>query len=132
MYLKSFNCLRAILITAKCGFFLSFKKEIMMNNIKKIVANPQTIAAVALLTIAQMTLADGFNDVNNIAVKVRQGIYVLVGTICGITMLWFFLQAKSGRKTWGDFLELSLYVVGAGASIAFATYLFTKGGSVSF
>jgi tagB2 len=47
-------------------------------------------------------------------------------------MLWFFLQAKGGRKTWGDFFELSLYVVGAGASIAFAAYLFTKGGSVSF
>ena len=86
-------------------FFLSFKKEIIDEQHQKIVANPQTIAAVALLTIAQMTLADGFNDVNNIAVKVRQGIYVLVGTICGITMLWFFLQAKSGRKTWGDFFR---------------------------
>lgn len=104
----------------------------MMYNIKKAVSNPQTIAAVALLTMAQFALADGFNDVNDIAVKVRQGIYLVVGTICGIAMLWFFLQAKSGRKTWGDFFELSLYVVGAGASIAFATYLFTKGGSVSF
>lgn len=104
----------------------------MMYSIKKTVSNTQTIAMVALLTMAQMALADGFNDVNDIAVKVRQGIYLLVGTIAGIVMLWHFLEAKAGHKTWMDFFRICLYTVGAGASIAFTAYLFTKGGSVSF
>lgn len=104
----------------------------MMNNIKKAVNNPKTIATFMLMMAAPLVLADGFNEGAQLATKIRTGIYTIVGIICGITMLWFFIQAKSGRKTWGDFFETCLYVVGAGASIAFATYLFTKGGSMTF
>ena len=46
----------------------------MMNNIKKIVSNTQTIATFALLTVAQMALADGFSEVSSMATTVRTGI----------------------------------------------------------
>lgn len=104
----------------------------MMNNIKTAVNTQKTVAAVVLMMAAPLVLADGFNEGVQLATKIRTGVYSIVGVICGLVMLWFFVQAKSGRKTWGDFFETCFYVVGAGASIAFATYLFTKGGSMSF
>ncbi len=112
-------------------FFLSFKKEMMMNYITKAVTNTQTVATVALLTVAQMTLADGFNEVTTIATNIRAGMYTLVGVLAGAVLLWTVFQIKTGRKTWSDFLETSLLTFVAGGAIVFATYLFTKGGSMS-
>jgi len=130
MYSKSFNCLRAFLITAKCGFFLSFKKEMMMNYIKKAVTNTQTVATVALLAMAQTVLADGFSEVSSMAVTIRTGIYTIVGIVATLCLLWQMAQGFGGRKTWGDILETCLWIVFAGAAIAVGTWLFTKGGSM--
>ena len=49
----------------------------MTNNIKKAVKNTKTIATIALLTMAQLSLADGFNDLNSTATKIRAGLYTL-------------------------------------------------------
>ena len=46
----------------------------MTNNIKKAVNNTKTIATIALLTMAQLSLADGFNDLNSTATKIRAGL----------------------------------------------------------
>ena len=62
-------------------FFLSFKKEMMMNYIKKAVTNTQTVVTVALLAMAQTVLADGFNEVSSMAVTIRTGIYTIVGIV---------------------------------------------------
>ena len=103
----------------------------MMNNIKKIVSNTQTIATFALLTVAQMALADGFSEVSSMATTVRTVIYTIVGVVATICLIWQMAQGFGGRKTWGDILETCLWIVGAGAAIAIATWLFTKGGSVN-
>lgn len=104
----------------------------MMNIIKKVTNNQKAIAVSLLVSVAQFAMADGFSEVNSIATTIRTGIYTLVGILCTIALLWQFFQAKSGRKTWTDILETCLYIVGAGAAIAFGTWLFTKGGSMSF
>lgn len=112
-------------------FFLSFKKEMMMNYIKKAVTNTQTVATVALLVMTQTVLADGFSEVSSMAVTIRTGIYTIVGVVATICLLWQMAQGFGGRKTWGDILETCLWIVGAGGAIVVATWLFTKGGSLS-
>lgn len=104
----------------------------MMGIIRKAVNNHKSIAAAVLVSMAQVAMADGFSEVSQTATTIRNGIYTLVGILCSIGLLWQFFLAKSGRKQWVDILDSCLYIVGAGASIAFATWLFTKGGSMTF
>ena len=103
----------------------------MMNIIKK-VSSYKSIAAVVLFSIAQVAMADGFSEANAAASKFRAGLYLFVGTLFGITLLWAFFQARGGRKSWQDILEECLYIVGAGASLALVTWLFSTGGKMSF
>lgn len=70
----------------------------MTNNIKKAVNNTKTIATIALLTMAQLSLADGFNDLNSTATKIRAGLYTFVGILFSITLLWAFFAAKMDRR----------------------------------
>lgn len=37
-----------------------------------------------------------------------------------------------GRKTWGDIFESCLWILGAGAGVALATWIFTRGQSLTF
>ena len=104
----------------------------MTNNIKKAVNNTKTIAKIALLTMAQLSLADGFNDLNSTATKIRAGLYTFVGILFSITLLWAFFAAKNGQKTWYNILVECLYIVGGGASIGFVAFLFATGGKMSF
>lgn len=87
----------------------------------------------SLLGFANVALAAGFvSDASDMVKTFRTGIYAVVGVLAGLALLWQFVQGWGGRKTWTDILETSLWIVGAGAAIAFATWLFTKGGAMSF
>ncbi|MFD1246049.1 TrbC/VirB2 family protein [Paralysiella testudinis] len=92
----------------------------------------QALLLCSLLGFANMALAAGFDEVSDMAKTVRTAVYALVGVVAGLCLLWQFVQGFGGRKTWTDILETSAWIVGAGAAIAFATWLFTKGGSMSF
>ncbi|MDK4525801.1 TrbC/VirB2 family protein [Kingella kingae] len=88
---------------------------------------------VALGLMTQSAMAAGFaNEAKTMVENIRDGIYIIVGVIATICLLWQFAQGFMGRKTWGDILEACLWIVGAGAAIVLATWLFTKGGSMSF
>lgn len=93
----------------------------------------KAIAICSLMGMGQLALAGGFaDDAKNMITTIRTGIYGLVGVVAGLALLWQFVMGWSGRKQWTDILETSLWIVGAGAAIALATYLFTKGGSMTF
>ena len=93
----------------------------------------RVLAAVTLLGCAQLALAaGGFDDANKLAENVRDGIYAFVGIICTIMLLWQGFQVISHKKDWTDILGTCLGIVFTGAAVAFATYLFTKGGKMKF
>ena len=90
------------------------------------------LAASALALISHGATAAGFDDANQMATNVRAGIYAFIGILAGIVVLWQCFEGSQGRKQWGDILVTCLWVVGAAASIALVTWLWTKGGSMSF
>ena len=88
---------------------------------------------IALGLLAQTAAAAGFaGEAKTMVESIRDGIYIIVGVVATVALLWQFAQGFMGRKTWGDILETSMWIVGAGAAIVLATWLFTKGGSMSF
>lgn len=87
---------------------------------------------VILNLLCPFAMAAGFEgEVTSMITTVRNSIYAIVGVIATVCLLWQFTQGFMGRKTWGDILETSLWIVGAGAAIVIGTWLFTKGGSMS-
>lgn len=93
----------------------------------------QWALAIMFSMIATSAMAAGFEqEAKGLVEKIRDGIYIVVGVIAGITLLWQFVEGWMGRKTWGDILNTSMWVVGGGAAIVFATWLFTAGGKMSF
>lgn len=91
------------------------------------------VALIAFGLFTQTAMAAGFSsEAKTMVESIRDGIYVIVGVIATVALLWQFAQGFMGRKTWGDILETSMWIVGAGAAIVLATWLFTKGGSMSF
>ncbi len=101
------------------------------NNVVRKVA--ESILMVGLLLVSQMAMAQGFaNEADSMVTNVRDGIYLVVGSLAAIALLWCLAQGYMGRKTWGDVLEMGLWIFGAGAAITAATWIFTSGGSISF
>ena len=106
----------------------------MMTIIKKAVPNRNVVLmALFAATTSQMALAAGFQEeASGMITNIRTAVYSVVGVVAGLCLLWQFAQGWAGRKTWSDILETCLWIVGAGAGIALATWLYTKGGSMSF
>jgi hypothetical protein len=93
----------------------------------------QWAVAIFFALFAQAAMAAGFEaEATSMITNIRNGIYTIVGVIATIALLWQFAQGWMGRKTWGDILETSMWIVGAGAGVALATWLFTNGGKMSF
>ncbi|CWN75710.1 TPA: TrbC/VirB2 family protein [Neisseria meningitidis] len=94
----------------------------------------KVMVMVALGLAAQSAMAAGgfANEAKTMVENIRDGIYIVVGVLATVALLWQFAQGFMGRKTWGDILEASMWIVGAGAAIVLGTWLFTKGGSMSF
>lgn len=100
------------------------------NVVRKVV---ESFLMMGLLLISQMAMAQGFaNEAGSMIESIRDGIYLVVGLLACIALLWCLFQGFAGRKTWGDVLEMSLWIFGAGAAITAATWIFTSGGSISF
>lgn len=83
--------------------------------------------------LVQGASAAGFaDDAGNMIKNIRTGIYTVVGIAAGLALLWQFVEGWSGRKSWSDILGTAMWIIGAGAAITLATWLFTKGGSMTF
>lgn len=76
--------------------------------------------------------AGGFNELTDLAKTIRTAIYSLIGIVIAITAVWQCWLGANGRRTWPEVMETGLWAIAAGASIAFFTWLFTKGGSMTF
>ncbi|PZO92992.1 MAG: hypothetical protein DI620_03720 [Haemophilus parainfluenzae] len=63
---------------------------------------------------------------------VRTVIIAVVGIVATIALTWQLAQGFMGRKTWGDIFESCLWILGAGAGVALATWIFTRGQSLTF
>lgn len=90
------------------------------------------LAALPFLLPELAHAAGGFAQATGIITQIRDSIYAIVGICAGLALLWCFAMGWSGRKTWTDVLELGLWIVGAAAAIALATWLWNSGGSMSF
>lgn len=105
-------------------------KQVSKNFVRKVV---ESLMMFALLLGSQMAMAQGFaNEAGSMIENIRDGIYLVVGLLAGCSLLWCLFQGFAGRKTWGDVLEIGLWIFGAGAGITAATWIFTSGGSISF
>ncbi|MGB4882425.1 MAG: TrbC/VirB2 family protein [Neisseria sp.] len=106
-------------------------------NVQKTLSKPALsgqflIMALGLL-ISQVAMAAGFEgEATSMMTNIRTGIYAIVGVAATIGLVWQFAQGWMGRKSWGEIFETCGWIVGAGAGIALATWLFTKGGGMSF
>ena len=106
-------------------------------NVQKTLSKPALsgqflIMALGLL-ISQVAMAAGFEgEATSMMTNIRTGIYAIVGVAATIGLVWQFAQGWMGRKTWGDILETAMWIVGAGAGVTLATWLFTNGGKMSF
>lgn len=92
----------------------------------------KSILTMALLLTCPLAMAQGFaSEINSMGENVRDGIYIFVGTMCGITVIWCVFEGAGGRKTWMDLLHIGLWVFAAGAAIVVTTWIFSQGGSIS-
>lgn len=90
-------------------------------------------AMIAFGLFAQTAMAAGFaNEAKSMVENIRDGIYMIVGVVATLCLLWQFAQGFMARKTWSDVWETCGWIVGAGAAIALGTWLFTSGGKMSF
>ena len=76
--------------------------------------------------------AGGFSEATGPLEKVRDTIYTIVGIVATIALLWQCALGFMQTNDWPDVLGTCLWIVGAGAGIALATYLFTQGGKMKF
>ena len=82
---------------------------------------------------SQFASAQGFvGQVSNVMTQIRDGIVIVVGLVATIALLWQLAEGFMGRKTWPDVLITGAWILGAGAAVALATWIFTTGQSISF
>lgn len=86
------------------------------------------------ILLPQLSFAAGGlqNEAKTMLETVRSAIVIVVGIVATIALLWQFAQGFMGRKTWGDILESCLWILGAGAAVALAGWIFIRGQSISF
>lgn len=101
-------------------------------SIQKSSITKNVLFAAAIALVSQAAMAAGFEDASTMATTIRNGMYTIIGVLAGLALLWQFVQGWGGRKQWTDILETCLWIVGAGAAFALATWFFTKGGAMSF
>lgn len=91
----------------------------------------------ALFLVPEMALAQGSSGgfatgAEGMLKDVSLGIQIIVGVVATIALMWQFAEGYMGRKTWADIFTTSAWIIGAGAGIALATWIFTAGKDISF
>lgn len=109
---------------------------------KKLAIFKNKISNLFVFIMAQMLIADaalaqttggGFSSqASTVITNVRDAIVIVVGLVATIALTWQFAQGFMGRKTWGDIMETSLWIFGAGAGVAAAVWFFNIGKTVTF
>jgi len=93
----------------------------------------QASLVIALLGMAQAAIAQGFAaPIVDRAEEFRDGVFLLVGALASLVVLWQCFQGMTHKKTWPDILETCAWVVGAACSVALVAWLWTMGQSISF
>ncbi len=93
----------------------------------------QASVVMALLGMAQTALAQGFAaPIVDGATQFRDGIFILVGLLASMVVLWQCYEGMSRQKTWPDILVTCAWVVAAAASIAAVAWLWAMGQAMSF
>lgn len=108
----------------------------LLNVGKKKLAQPG-IPRFALMFVlafgAQAALAaGGFNSATSTLEKIRDTVYAIVGILAGLALIVACALGFMGKKDWPDVLKICIWIIFAGAGIAFAAYLFTEGGKMKF
>lgn len=99
----------------------------------KYMIDKKSLAVLGLMFFAQAALAAGGleSEVTSMVTTIRTVIYIIVGGVATIALLWQCAQGFMGRKTWGDVFETMLWIFVSGGSIVLATWAFTTGGRIS-
>ncbi|WP_369582719.1 TrbC/VirB2 family protein [Kingella oralis] len=86
-----------------------------------------------LLSMQTAMAAGGFEaDITKAATSIQNAIYAVVGVLAAIALLCTFAWGYFGKKHITDVLEVCMWIIGAGASIAAATWLFDIGKGIKF
>lgn len=64
--------------------------------------------------------------------ELREAILIVVGVVATIALLWQMAEGFMGKKTWPDVFQTCLWILGAGAAVAIANWVFTTGQGISF
>lgn len=108
----------------------------LLNAGKKKLAQPGIPRFVLMFVLAfgvqAAMAAGGFTQATSTLEKVRDTIYAVVGVCATIALLWQCALGFMKKKDWPDVLGTCLWIIGAGAAVAFATYLFAEGGKMKF
>lgn len=89
----------------------------------------------ALFLVPEMAFAQdgGFSKTaSDMLDDIALGIQVVVGVVATIALMWQFAEGYMGRKTWADIFTTSAWIIGAGAAINLAVWIFTEGTMISF
>ena len=76
--------------------------------------------------------AGGFDQVTGAIKTLRDNIYLIIGLLAGLALLWACLEGWYHGKSWLDIMKMGFWIVGAGASFALAAWGFKIGGSMTF
>ena len=86
-----------------------------------------------LLSMQTAMAAGGFEaDITKAATSIQNAIYAVVGVLAAIALLCTFAWGYFGKKHITNVLEVCMWIIGAGASIAAATWLFDIGKGIKF
>lgn len=87
----------------------------------------------SLMLFANVANASGFADTATTALNsIKDGIVLIIGVVAIIALIWQIAQGFMERKTWPEVFTTCAWILAAGAAPALATWLFTKGQSMSF
>lgn len=75
-------------------------------------------------------ISGGFSSATNIVKDIANGLYAIIGVVATIALVWQFALGFMNKKEWPDVLGTCLWILGAGAGLGFATYIFSQGTSI--
>ena len=89
----------------------------------------------ALFLMPEMAFAQdgGFaGTASSMLDDIALGIQIVVGVVATIALMCQFAEGYMCRKTWADIFTTSAWIIGAGAAINLAIWIFGAGQKISF